>query len=145
MMRVLALPFILLPALAVEDLNPVSKVLDLLEGLAAKITQEGVEEAKTYKEFKEWCKDAATNKGFEIRTHTATQEKLEATIAKASSEIEVTGAKLQDLAGEISVSDVELANATAIRKKEAADFAGNDAELVDVIQTLGRAITLLER
>merc|ERR1712226_131781 len=36
-------------------------------------------------------------------------------------------------------------DATLIREKEAADFAANEKELVDVIDTLSRAINILER
>jgi hypothetical protein len=56
-----------------------------------------------------------------------------------------SSAKIEDLAATIATDDGELKDATVIREKEAADFATNDAELSDVIDTLGRAISILER
>merc|ERR1719446_1248174 len=54
-------------------------------------------------------------------------------------------AKIADLAADVSAASAELKDATTIRDKEQADFAASETELVDVIDTLGRAITVLER
>jgi len=56
--------------------NPLGKVVELLDSLAAKIEKEGEAEAKAYKEFFEWCDDAAANKKFEIKTATASRASL---------------------------------------------------------------------
>merc|ERR1711920_460146 len=43
------------------------------------------------------------------------------------------------------MGDKDLNDATLIREKEAADFAANEAELLDAIDTLGRALSILEK
>jgi len=48
--------------------SPLSKVLDLMAELTAKIVKEGEAEAKAYKEYFDWCDDMAKNAGFEIKT-----------------------------------------------------------------------------
>merc|ERR1719252_419422 len=68
--------------------NPIQKVIEMITALEAKIMKEGEAEEKAYKEFFEWCDDAAKNKQFEIKTATAQVEKLEATIDKAKSDQE---------------------------------------------------------
>merc|ERR1719343_1263447 len=45
----------------------------------------------------------------------------------------------------MSSSETQLANATSIREGEASDFVASEKELVEVVDTLGRAITILER
>merc|ERR1719353_2339266 len=86
--------FMLILALTVDasvntaQTNPIQKVIELLTNLEAKIMKEGEAEEKAYKDFFEWCDDAAKNKQFEIKTATAAKEKLEATIAKAKSDQE---------------------------------------------------------
>merc|ERR1719446_121272 len=54
-------------------------------------------------------------------------------------------AKIADLAADVSAASAELKDATTIRDKEQADFAASETELVEVIDTLGRAITVLQR
>jgi len=125
--------------------NPLSKVIELLDSLAAKIKKEGEVEAKAYKDFFEWCDDASSSKNFEIKTLTAKVAKLEATIAESAAESEATATKIDELAASIAAGEADLKNATLIREKEAADFASNEAELLDVIDTLGRAISILSK
>jgi len=129
----------------VEAANPLGKVIELLNSLTAKITKEGEEEAKAYSAFVEWCTDAARTKGFEIKTATSAKDKLEADIAQETGAIEASSSRIDDLAGSIGGDDADLKSATTIRAKETADFTANEAELVDVIDTLGRATGILER
>merc|ERR1719382_484680 len=125
--------------------NPLGEVISLMDSLTAKIIKEGEAELKAYKEFFEWCDDAARNLKNEITTATAQKEKLEAAISKHSGDIEASSAKIGELAGSIATDDSDLKDATLVREKESADFKSNQAELVDVIDTLGRAIGILER
>jgi chromosome segregation ATPase len=125
--------------------NPLGEVLSLMEDLAAKVTKEGEAEAKTYQEYYEWCDDVAKNTGFAIKTAKSQQEKLEATIAEMKANIEAADTKIGELASSISTGGSDLSAATAVREKEAADFASSDKELVDVLDTLGRASTILQR
>lgn len=125
--------------------NPLAKVIELLDSLTAKITQEGEEEAKAYAAFVEWCDDAATNTGFAIKTATAKKGKLEATIGEEAGEISAAGTKIEELAGSIATDEADITSAKVVRKKEATDFAASEGELMDVVDTLGRAITVIER
>jgi len=128
-----------------NESNPLGKVIQLMDDTAAKIKADGVAEAKAYKEYFEWCDDAAKNSNFEIKTASAKKEKLESSIAKGTSDIEVATSKIEDLAASIAEDDEELKSATAVREKEAADFAKAESELVDAVDTLDRAIGILER
>jgi len=131
-------------ALAVDS-NPMSKVIELMDGLAAKVTADGEKAAKVYKEYFEWCDDSAKNAGFAIKTATSEKEELEAKIADLAAKIETNTAKIEDLSGTIASDEKELKEATAIREKELAEFAKSEAELVDTVDTLGRAVGILEK
>jgi chaperonin cofactor prefoldin len=128
-----------------ENTNPLAKVIELLDGLKAKVTAEGEAEAKAYKEFFAWCDDAAANKGFEIKTASAKKEDLEATIEKATSDIGEGTSKIEELASAIAKAEAELADATSIREKEKAEFSTAEAELVDTVDALDRAIAIIGR
>merc|ERR1719469_1073542 len=79
------------------------------------------------------------------KTATASVEKLTASVNKLTSDIEVGTSKIEDLAGAIATAEKDLADATGVREKEAADFSAAEAELVDGVDTLGRAVGILER
>jgi chromosome segregation ATPase len=130
---------------SVRTSNPLGKVVELMDSLAAKITAEGEMEAKAFKEYVEWCDDAAGNLHYEIKTGTRKQEELEAAIAKASSGIEASIAKIEDLSASIAADDSELQEATAVRTKEVAVFEASEKELVDAIETLDRAVGILQK
>merc|ERR1719408_416019 len=144
-MRVIAVLVLLAGAPMVSAQNPLGTVLQLMDSLSAKITAEGEAEAKAYKEYVEWCDDASANVKFEIKTATSKKEQLEATIAKTTDDASSSASKIEDLAAAISADSSELKDATTVREREAADFAASEAELVDSVDTLGRAITIIER
>jgi len=130
-------------ARASED--PLNKVVALLDQLEAKIQQEGEAEAKSFKEFTSWCQDAARNKKYEIQTATDKKAKLEASIGKLTADAEAASAKIEELAGSIANDEADLKGATQIRDKEYTDFSLSEKELMESIDTLGRAITIIER
>jgi chromosome segregation ATPase len=142
------LPAVALVGFALADAdtsNPMAKVLELMDDCSAKIKKDGEAEAKAYKEYFEWCDDASKDSQFAIKTYSADVEKLSASVAKLTSDIEVGTSKIEDLASAIATAEKDLADATAVREKEAADFSAAEAELVDGVDTLGRAIGILER
>jgi len=141
----LALVMMLASPGTAADTNPIEKVLELMESLKTKITTEGEAEDKAFKEYFEWCEDAAANSKFAIKTASAEQAKLEAVIAKSVADVTTATTQIEDLAKSISTAEAELSDATAIRDKEHADFAAAESELVDTVDTLDRAIGLLER
>jgi len=125
--------------------NPVQKVLQLLGDLETKITAEGAAADKVYKEATEWCEERAANLGFEIKTGKGNVADLTAAIQKETSTIGVLTSKIEDLAGSIAKDEQDLAAATKIRETEAADFAAEDKENAEVIDTLERAIAIIKR
>jgi len=144
MMKVIALALLVAGAPAVSA-DPLGKVYELMNALEAKITKEGEEEAKAFKDYVEWCDDAAANLRNEIKTGENKQEELEATISKCKADIEANTVKIEELSGAISADEKELAEATAIRKKERATFEASEKELVDAIDTLDRAVGILQK
>jgi len=143
-MKILVISAMLCSAVA-EQTNPIQKVIELISSLEAKLIKEGEAEEKAYKEFFAWCDDAAANTKFTIKTATAKKEKLEAIISEAESNAESAAASIEELSGQISVDQADLKAATEIRGKENKEFLANEAELSDAVDTLGRAISVLER
>merc|ERR1719428_1840197 len=88
--------------------NPLGTVISLMDELSAKITAEGEKEAKAYKEYVEWCDNAAANVKYEIKTAKSKKEELEATIAKSTDDVSSSASKIDDLAAAIAADGTEL-------------------------------------
>jgi len=132
-------------AAADETSSPVTKVLDLLGGLEKKIIAEGEEAQKEYDSYAEWCEDRNANVDFEIKTGKSNIASLKATIEEETATAAALDTKIEELAAGIATDESDLKAATEIREKEAADFATEEKELVEVIDTLHRATGILER
>jgi len=141
-----AAPLLLLATHAVaNEVNPIEKVVQMLDDLATKIIGEGADCQKTYEAYSEWCEDRSKELGFEIKTGTANKGDLEATIASETASADELNTKIEELAGDIATDEADLKAATEIRDKEAADFAAQEKELSSVIDMLQRAISVLEK
>merc|ERR1719261_1429616 len=127
------------------DTDPLGKVYELMDSLAAKITKEGEEEAKAFHDYVEWCDDAAANLRNEIKTGEAKKEELDATIAKCEADIAACDAKIEELSKSIAEDEEELKKATKVRAEERATFEAAEHELMDAIDTLDRATAILQR
>mmetsp|Transcript_25130 Transcript_25130/g.58354 ORF Transcript_25130/g.58354 Transcript_25130/m.58354 type:complete len:704 (-) Transcript_25130:67-2178(-) len=125
--------------------SPLQKVLSLLTNLESKIVQEGAEAKTAYEELTQWCKEGVRDLQYDIKTRKSEITELKACAEAAASQIAAGATKVEELAASISSNEADLKAATGIREKEAADFKAADAELVDIVNVLERAIGLLER
>eukprot|EP00448_Togula_jolla_P002710 CAMPEP_0170611418 /NCGR_PEP_ID=MMETSP0224-20130122/23179_1 /TAXON_ID=285029 /ORGANISM="Togula jolla, Strain CCCM 725" /LENGTH=713 /DNA_ID=CAMNT_0010936853 /DNA_START=10 /DNA_END=2151 /DNA_ORIENTATION=- len=125
--------------------NPVQKVVTLLTQLEVKIMKDGQEEVKAFEAYADWCKNGAKEKEFEIKTAESDIEDLSATIGKAESDTVSLASKVEDLSAAISTNEADLKAATDIREKEHVEFVATEKELTDAIDTLERAINILDR
>merc|ERR1719330_331835 len=98
-----------------------------------------------YDAYAAWCEECSKNLGFEIQTGTSESEELTAAIAADTATLSSLASKADDLRAAIATGEKDLEGAEGIRAKEAADFAAEEKELLETIDTLARATTILER
>merc|ERR1719375_1691114 len=125
--------------------DPIQKVVSLLDQLQQKIIKDGEAEQKAYAEFAEWCEDTSQEKNREIKTGKSQAEDLTAVIEKAESDIDDASVKIEELSSVISEDEKDLKEATVIREKEHKDFEAADAEMAATVDTLARAQQVLEK
>merc|ERR1719229_1692746 len=128
-----------------DQASPIAKVLEMIGELQSKIIGEGEETQKLYEEFSEWCEEQSKNLAYEIKTGKAEVEDLEAKIGEEEAIIEAETAKVEEFSAEVASDEADLKAATDIRTKEAADFAAEEKEGMEIISTLTRATAILER
>merc|ERR1719310_1733407 len=117
----------------------------MISELEQKVIKEGEAAQKLYDEFAEWCEEESKNLQFEIKTGKSEAEDLTATIDKCVSDIKALDEKIEELSAQIATDEEDLKAATTVREKENADFLAEEADLVDTVDTLERAIGIIER
>jgi len=124
--------------------TPVGKVIELLEGLEAKVAKEGVREEETHIKFQSWCEETNNTKRREIQTETARKDKFAAIVSKADSKAQTAAEKLASLASAIAKAQDDMSSAQVEREKDAADFQSNEKEMMEAHDTASRAISVLK-
>jgi hypothetical protein len=129
----------------VDDTNPVSKVVNLLKEMKTQVEKEATEDKEIYDEMACWCK---TNN----KEKTQAVEIAQKTIGDLTAQIETYEARKATLANEIeSLGDENAANtdalaqATAMREKEAAEFQEEEATSKQASAALKQAIEVLSK
>jgi hypothetical protein len=125
--------------------NPINKVISMLEKMQSDIIEEGKEAQAMYTEFAGMCEGRSRELHNEIKSGKAKGADLKAAIEKAVADVAVLEEKISDAAAGTSDAEAELKKATAMRKREASDFNEEQAELTKTISTIERAITVIEK
>jgi len=125
--------------------NPIGKVIQLLGDLDAKIVAEGKAAQTRYAEFSEFCEERAANLEYELKTAKGAKADLMAVIGEETARLGALDEKIAGLAADIATDNADLKAATAIRGKENADFVAEEKELMETIDTLERAVRILEK
>jgi len=128
-----------------DNVDPIQKVLQMLGGLETKIIGEGNDAQKVYDEFSEFCSDRSRNVGFEIKTGKGEVADLSARIENEKATQSSLSAKIEELSAAIATDTADLKAATDIRGKENSAFRGEEKEMTEVIGTLERAISIIEK
>lgn len=140
----LLLAVVLAPAHG-DQTNPISKVLQMLNALQGKLIAEGELAHKTYVEFSNWCESRSQELHFEIKTGKSQVASLKAGIEKATADGEALEAKISDTASDLSDDESELKEATGIREGERKAFLELEKELETSVDTLERAMSIVEK
>jgi chromosome segregation ATPase len=125
--------------------DPLTKVTQLLSDLQAKVIGDGESAQKEYAEYSEWCEDKYKDLSYEIKTGKAQVATLKATIMKEASTIDALGTKIEEIVASVASEEADLKSATALRAEEASAFSAEEKELMDIVDTLERAIRMLNK
>jgi chromosome segregation ATPase len=139
----LACAVLLAPCEAVS-LSPVTRVVELLKGLSAQTEKEGKVEEGLYEDFVCWGKSIINQKTASNAAAESRIDELETYIADLDSgRIELTSERT-DLEKDIATLMSDMESATALRKKENADFQDAEKEMKQAISALKSAIDTLD-
>merc|ERR1719215_1698943 len=126
------------------QLSPISRVVELMKGLAETAEKEGKKEEDLYETYVCWAKTVIDTKTTTNAEAQSRVDELNAYIADLDSgRIELTTERV-DLEKEIKGLNQELEALEAQRKQEKSDFEAAKEEMDLTIKALGEAITVME-
>jgi len=127
------------------QLSPISRVVELLKGLAETAEKEGKKEEDLYETYVCWAKTVIDTKTATNGEAQARVDELNAYIADLDSgRIELTTERV-DLEKEIKSLNQELESLEAQRKQEKEDFEAAKEEMELTIEALGEAIDVMTK
>jgi len=129
---------------AAVNVNPIEKVVQMLDGVLTKGKQEKHEEEVEFSKFQQWCDSVTAEKQASIKELTDEITQLQADAAAADADAETLGQEIEELNKEIAQLTAELKAATAQRKKENADYKVAHLDVSESIDAIARAVNVLK-
>jgi len=125
--------------------NPIRKVVTMLQAMQTKVSEEGDGEKELYEKFVCYCK---SNGGELFSSIAKAEEKIPALgseIKEAEEQKEQYSEELSQAQTDRSDAQATIREATAIREKEAADYAAKKAEYGSNLDAIAKAVAALEK
>merc|ERR1719333_922339 len=120
--------------------TPVTKVVELINEMKAKIEADGKAEQKVYDKFACWCEKTTARKAGAIEDAKASIEELSQTVLKLKGKTATLKAEIAQLEKDIAGNIDGPKEATSIRDRETADYNQERSDLEQAIGALERAI-----
>jgi len=139
--------FALVTTVAAEGVavNPIRRVVTMLQMMSKKISEEGAKEEEQFDKFMCYCKTGGATLEKAIADAETKIPQLEAAIKESGSEILQLKADVKQHKADREAAKAAMQEATALREKEAATFADYSAEATANIKAMTGAIAALEK
>merc|ERR1719478_1835807 len=127
------------------EVTPVQKVIQLLEGMAAKGKAEKHDEQVQFAAYKQFCDDTSVEKKRAISEANEMIEVLKADIAKYTADAAQLAKEIAVHEEDIAVWTGDIKAATKVREIEKALYDKTHKDYSESIDALGRAIATLKK
>mmetsp|Transcript_147068 Transcript_147068/g.259951 ORF Transcript_147068/g.259951 Transcript_147068/m.259951 type:complete len:687 (+) Transcript_147068:71-2131(+) len=125
--------------------NPIRKVVSMLQSMQKKITAEGEKEAALYEKFMCYCKNGKSDLEASISSSDAAVPQLGHDIEEKEAKLAQTKEDLKSAQQDRSDAKAAIADATAIREKEAAAYASEKTEYETNIAAIKSATSAISK
>jgi len=125
--------------------NPIRKVVGMLQTMQKKVEAEGEKEKEMFDKFMCYCKNSGGDLQKSIGDSEDKVSTLPSEVEEAEASLAQTKEDLKKAQMDRSSAKTAMAEATAIRGKEAATFAKDSSELKTNIAAIGKAVAALEK
>merc|ERR1719296_177196 len=125
--------------------RPVSKVITLLKDMLKQLEKEAEEDEEIYDKLACWCETNDREKTKSIAEAEARIESLTTKIEELTAESARLNTEIKNLEKEVAKNQEALAQATALREKQLAEFNAEEKDLLESLSALKAAITVLSK
>jgi len=124
--------------------NPIRKVVNMLQAMQKQVEAEGVKEKEMFDKFMCYCKTSGGDLKSGISAAETKIPNVGSNIEEGKSKQTQLKADLKQYQSDRAAAKQSIADATALRKKTAGEFAHTHSDLNTNIAALGKAIAALE-
>jgi len=125
--------------------NPIRKVVGMLQAMQKKIAAEGDKEKELFDKFNCYCQTGGSTLGASISAAETKSPQVSSDIEEAEAAVVQLKSHLKSHQTDRAAAKAAMAEATAIRAKEAATFAALKAELDANLASLAKATAAIEK
>jgi len=125
--------------------NPIRKVVNMMQQLQKKVETEGEKEKELFDKYMCYCKNGASALAKSIADAEAKGPELAAAIEEATGKLTQLKEDVKAHQADRAAAKTAMAEATAVREKEAAAFAEATGDLKTNLAGLGKAIAAIEQ
>jgi len=136
------------PAHAVEEhaaANPIRKVVNMLQMMQKKVEAEGEKEQELFDKFMCYCKSSGGDLAASIADAETKVSELPSAVEEAVGQLGQLKEDLKKAQTDRAAAKAAIAEATAIRGKEAGEFATISSELKTNIAAIAKAVAAIEK
>jgi len=130
---------------AQEAANPIRKVVTMLQTLQAKVQAEGAKEKELYDKYMCYCKGAGGDLAKSIADAEAKGPELASAIEEAEGRLVQLKSDVASHQNDRAAAKTAMAEATALREKEAAAFGTFESESQANLGAISKAVTAIEK
>merc|ERR1712050_645251 len=128
-----------------EEVTPVQKVIQLLEGMLEKGKKEKHDEQVQFASYKQFCDDTTVEKKRAIEEAQEMIGVLKADIQKYTADAALLTKEIAELDEDISIWTGDIKAATKVREIEKADYDAMHTDYSESVDALQRAIAVLKK
>jgi len=125
--------------------RPVAKVLKMLEEMQTELEKEKEADQELYDKLSCWCETNGKEKTAAVAKANSMIESLTSEIESLTSKTAQLEESIASLKDEIAKNDAALRKADAMRQKDLAEFNEDEKDMLQSIQALGNAVTVLSK
>merc|ERR1719191_1985866 len=126
-----------------SKVNPIQKVIELIEELKEKMIADAKAEELVYNRMACWCETTTKSKAEEVKTCQDNLAALSTDINNNKGNIATLAADINELMTDISTNEAKQYEETTKRERQNADFQQNKAELTNAMTALDKAVQML--
>jgi hypothetical protein len=127
------------------SVNPVTKIVKLLQDMATKLAAEQAKDEEVYEKFACWCETTTKDKQEPIAQAEVARGEIESAIEEHAANVAKLETEIAQLKDERVANKKAIQTATELRDTERAEFEASAGEMKDTMDAIAQALSVLKK